>query len=110
MAEPEFGTKFDEESKEPVDSWSQAVFDALRDWPLAQAGQWTRTSEGWLNLRIDEVAGEKLEPLFAVELDTYEDRILVDFGSWCTPISTRAGPLAEVSKQEAAEARELVEQ
>ena len=110
MSEPEFGTSFDKSSHEPVDSWSRAVFDALRDWPLAQAGQWTRTSDGWLNLRIEEVDGEKLEPLFAVELDTYEDRILVDFGSWATPISSRSGPLAGEANRASAEARELVEQ
>lgn len=52
--------------------------------------------------------GEPLEPLFAIELDTSDGQIMVDFGSWCTPISA-PGDLAEAAERASAAARELVE-
>ena len=110
MSDSDSGTPFGDDSAEPIDDWSRAVFEALRDWPLARKGRWTRSEEGWLTLRIEEANGEPLEPLFAIDLDTLEDRILLDFGSWATPIQPPfAGSLAEAAAQAAAEARSEVE-
>lgn len=109
MSDSDYGTPFDEDSTAPVDDWSRAVFEACRDWPLTGSGRWFRSEEGWLRLRIEEVDGEPLEPLFAVELDTLEGQINLDFGSWCTPISPPGGSLSQACEQALARARELVE-
>ena len=109
MSDPDHGTPFGEDSPEPIDPWSRHVFEALRSWPLATAGRWTRLSEGWLRLRIEEVDGEPLEPLFAIEIDTLDGQILLDFGSWCTPISAYGGDVAEAAELASADARRLVE-
>ena len=100
---------FGEGSTDPVDDWSQAVFDACRDWPLAGSGRWSRFEGGWIRLRIEEVDGEPLEPLFAIDLDTFDGQINLDFGSWCTPISAPSGSLRQASEIALAGARELVE-
>ena len=109
MSDPDDGTPFSEDSPEPIDLWSRHVFEALRNWPLASAGRWTRSSEGWLRLRIGEVDGDPLEPLFAIELDTLDGQILLDFGSWCTPVSASGGGVAEAAERASADARQLVE-
>jgi hypothetical protein len=109
MSDSDHGTPFDEYSPDPIDDWSRAVFDASRDWPLACSGRWFRVEEGWLRLRIEEVDGERLEPLFAIDVDTPDGQILVDFGSWGTPISPSSGALAHAAKRAVAEARGLVE-
>lgn len=109
MSDPDEGTPFGQDSPEPIDPWSRHVFEALRNWPLATGGRWTRLSEGWLRLRMDEVDGEPLEPLFAIELDTLDGQILLDFGSWCTPISACGSDLAEAAERASTEARQLVE-
>ena len=111
MSDSDYGTPFDDNSTDPINDWSRAVFEACRSWPLAGAGRWFRTmEEECLRLRIEEADGERLEPLFAVELDTLDDRILVDFGSWCTPISMPGGPLEQAASFAVSEARDLVEQ
>jgi hypothetical protein len=110
MSDSDSGTPFGDDSAEPIDDWSRAVFKALHGWPLATNGRWTRFEEGWLMLRIEEANGELLEPLFAIDLDTQEERILLDFGSWATPIQPSfAGSLAEAAAQAAAKARSEVE-
>lgn len=109
MSDSDDDTPFDEHSTDPVDDWSQAVFEACRDWPLAASGRWFRLDEGWIRLRIEEVGGEPLEPLFAIELDTSDGQLNLDFGSWCTPISPSAGSLRQASGHAVARARELVE-
>lgn len=109
MSDPDYGTPYGPGSADPVDDWSRAVFDACRGWPLAASGRWFRWEEGWLSLRIEEVDGERLEPLFAIELDTADWRLSVSFGSWSTPISPSSASVAEASERAVAQARELVE-
>lgn len=109
MSDSDHGTPFGEGSTAPVDEWSRAVFQSCRDWPLAGSGRWFRSDDGCLRLRIEEVDGEPLEPLFAIELDTFDGRINLDFGSWCTTVSPLGGPLGEASGKALAETRELVE-
>jgi hypothetical protein len=109
MSASDCGTPFGEYSTEPIDDWSRAVFAACRGWPLAASGRWFRLEEGWIRLRIEEVDGEPLEPLFAIELDTADGQINLDFGSWCTPIPPAAGSLSEAAGHALAEARELIE-
>ena len=110
MSDSDSGTPYGDDSVEPVDDWSRAVFEALRGWPLAANGRWTRVEEGRLRLTIDEANGERLEPLFAVDVDTADGRILLDFGSWATPVEpASAGSLAATAARAAAEARSEVE-
>lgn len=109
MSDSDCGTPFGEGSSDPVDDWSRAVFEACRGWPLAASGRWFRFESGCLHLHIEEVDGEPLEPLFAIELDTFDGQINLDFGSWCTPISPPAGSLVEASATAVAVARELIE-
>ena len=109
MSDDDHGTPFGEYSTDPIDDWSRAVFEACRGWPLACSGRWFRWDEGWLLLRIEDVDGEPLEPLFAIELDTLEGRINLGFGSWCTPVSPRGDAIGEAADHAVAAARELVE-
>jgi hypothetical protein len=109
MSASDHGTPFVENSIEPVDDWSRAVFEACRDWPLAGAGRWFRVAEGWLRLRIEAIDGAPLEPLFAIDVDTVDGQILLDFGSWGTPIHPKHGQSAEDAAEAVAAARALVE-
>ncbi|MFN3387713.1 MAG: hypothetical protein ACK40O_02190 [Allosphingosinicella sp.] len=109
MSDSDYGTPYGADSTDPVDDWSRAVFEACRDWPLAVSGRWFRWEEGWLVLRIEEVAGERLEPLSAIEIDTADWRLSVSFGSWATPIMPDSASVGKAAAQAVAEARELVE-
>jgi len=109
MSDSDYGTPFDENSTDPIDDWSRAVFEACRDWPLAGSGRWFRVEEGWLRLRIEECDGEPLEPLFAVDVDMPDGEVLLDFGSWCTPISPPQAVLDDAARDVVWKARELVE-
>lgn len=109
MSDSDHGTPYSEHSTDPVDSWSRAVFEACRDWPLAATGRWFRVEESWLRLRIEQNEGEPIEPLFVIELDTLEDRILLDFGSWGTPLDRSGDPPGPAATLAVAEARELIE-
>ncbi|TFI57327.1 hypothetical protein E2493_15800 [Sphingomonas parva] len=109
MSDGDSGTPFSAHSTDPIDDWSRAVFDACLDWAIAGEGRWFRSDEGWIRLRIDAVRGEPLEPLFAIELDTADHQINLDFGSWCTPISASAGSLRSAAVHSTAVARELIE-
>jgi hypothetical protein len=109
MSDSDYGTPFDENTADPIDDWSRAVFEACRDWPLADSSRWFRWDEGWIYLRIEEVDGERLEPLFAIELDTHDGQVNLDFGSWCTPVSPFSGPLEDAAEYVVARARELIE-
>jgi hypothetical protein len=109
MTDSDHGTPFEESSSEPVDDWSRAVFKECRDWPLARSGRWYRVEDGWLRLRIEEVDGEPLEPLFAIDMDMVDGEILVDCGSWASPISRPGGPLDQAAGLALAKARHLIE-
>lgn len=110
MSDSDHGTPFGEDCTDPIDDWSRAVFEACRDWPLAQSGRWFRVEGGWLRLRIENVKGEPLEPLFVVEVDTVDDQIVVDFGSWGSPITPPScGSLGEAAELALTNARELIE-
>ena len=103
------GAPFSEHSADPIDEWSRGVFEACRDWPLARSGRWYRSDEGWLRLRIEHVESGPLEPPFAVELDSSDERINLDFGSWCTPIPQSAGPPRRAARLALRRARELID-
>ena len=109
MSDEDHGAPFSAQSAEPVDAWSRAVFEACRDWPLAAAGRWYRLDEGWLRLRIEQVDGERLEPLFAIELDTSSEQVNLDFGSWGTPVSRPGGATGPAAALAVDEARALIE-
>jgi hypothetical protein len=110
MSDCDHGTPFGENSTDSIDDWSRAVFEACRDWPLTRTGRWFRVEEGWLRLRIEEVGGEPLEPLFAIDVDLPDGQILLDFGSWGTPIHPVQGSLAEAAAGAVAAARVTVEE
>jgi hypothetical protein len=109
MSDCDHGTPFSEHSPDPIDQWSRGVFEACRDWRLAGAGRWFRSDGGWIRLRIEHFEGEPLEPLFAIELDTSDDQLNVDFGSWGTPISRSGGTPGQAAGLAVAQARELIE-
>lgn len=109
MSDSDHGAPYGPGSADPVDDWSRAVFEACQAWPLAASGRWYRWEEGWLVLRIEEVDGERLEPLSEIELDTSDWGINISFGSWSTPISPASAAVAEASRAAVAQARELVE-
>ncbi|HET9428475.1 MAG TPA: hypothetical protein VFO69_08975 [Allosphingosinicella sp.] len=109
MSDSDHGTPFGEDSAEPIDDWSRAVFNACRDWPLARSGRWYRVEDGWLRLRIEEVDGEPLEPLFAIDVDMVDGQILVDCGSWGSPITPPSGPVDQAAEVALAKARDLIE-
>lgn len=60
-------------------------------------------------MRIEQFKGEWLEPLSTIELDTANEQILIDFGSWCTSISAFSAPLAQAYRHPIVRARELTE-
>jgi hypothetical protein len=99
------GEPFDETMIDSVDRWSGFVFDALRDWPLAQAGRWTRCDD-WLMLLIPAHPGETFGTIY---VDSSEGRIRIDTGYWATPLEDAAGPPALAAAVMAEEARGLVE-
>lgn len=109
MADLDCGTPYGEDSTDPINEWSQNVFTICRNWPLACASQWFRSDEGWLILRIAEFEGERLEPLFVIELDTADEQINLDFGSWATPISGSGESLGAAAESAVAQGRELIE-
>ena len=109
MSDSDHGTPFGEECTDPIDDWSRAVFEACRDWPLARSGRWFRVEDGWLRLRIEEVEGEPLEPLFAIDVDTVDGTILVDCGSWGSPITPPCASLGVAAELALVQARELIE-
>jgi hypothetical protein len=65
----------------PVDAWSERIYAALRDWPVAKAGQWTRWEPGDLLLTITCVDGREVEP---IQLSTADEELTVAFGCWET--------------------------
>lgn len=103
------GEPIKDASSEAIDVWSRNVFEAFLDWPLARDGCWFQTDEGYLRLRIEKIDREALEPLSVIELEISEKRILVDLGSWATPISAHEKPTDWGAGDAAAEARYLVE-
>src|SRR5690349_18159146 len=99
------GEPIKDASSEAIDDWSRNVFEACRDWPLARDGCWFQTNKGYLRLRIEKIDGEALEPLSVIELETSEQRIFVDLGSWATPITGYKKPTDWAAGDAAAEAR-----
>ena len=109
MSASDCDTPFSENSADTVDEWSRCVFDASRDWPLARMSSWFRSDDGCLTLRIEKHGDEVLERLFVIELDTLDEQINLDFGSWCTPISRIGGPARSAARDAVTRARELIE-
>lgn len=109
MSDTDHGTPYGENCTDPIDDWSRAVFEACRDWPLARSGRWFRVEEGWLRLRIENVEGEPLEPIFAIDVDAVDGQILVDCGSWGSPITPPCGSLGEAAESALTQARALIE-
>lgn len=65
----------------PVDDWSERVYAALRDWPIARKGEWTRWEPGYLLLTITHIEGGEVEPIV---LYTADEELTVAFGYWET--------------------------
>lgn len=104
MSEDE-GEPFDETMIDSVDGWSRLVFEALKDWPLAQSGRWTRWDD-WLMLLIPAHPGETFS---TIDVDTREGGVQVDAGYWGSPISRASAPMEEAAPDMARRARSLVE-
>lgn len=78
---PETGIPYPSALAGTVDKWSEEVYAALRDWHIAQEGQWTRWEPGYLLLTITQVNGKEVEPIV---LYTAVDELTVAFGYWET--------------------------
>lgn len=109
MSDADHGTPYGENCTDPIDDWSRAIFEACRDWPLARSGRWFRVEDSWLRLRIEDVEGELLEPIFAIDVDAVDGQILVDCGSWGSPITPPGGSLREAAESALTQARRLIE-
>lgn len=78
---PEIGVPYPSELAGRVDAWSERIYAALRDWPTARQGEWTRWEPGSLVLTITEIDGDEVEPIV---LDTGNEELTVEFGGWHT--------------------------
>lgn len=100
------GLPFTEAMAASVDQWSLDLFNALRTWPPAGAGTWTRWEPGYLLLEIDEVDGEKID---GIQIDTADQELTISFGYWEThlpePLGTGDADAADTAEQ----AKRLVE-
>jgi hypothetical protein len=104
---PDTGTPFPAYNSAPVDAWSQAVFDALHDWPIAQDGEWTRWEPGYLLLTITRFQGGQVEPVY---LWTADEELTVAFGYWESDNPYPSQPWDTDPVPIAASAKALVEQ
>jgi hypothetical protein len=77
----ETGIPYPSELAGPIDEWSEAVYAALRDWPVARQGEWTRWEPGYLLLTITRVDAGEVEP---ITLYTADEELTVAFGYWET--------------------------
>ena len=63
----------------PLDEWSVAIFEELRDWAFQLQGRWEFWEPDYLVLTIDSFHGAAIEP---VVIDTYEGELTITFGYW----------------------------
>jgi hypothetical protein len=77
----EQGTPYPSADAGPIDEWSKRIYAALRDWPLAETGEWTRWEPGYVLLTINSAGGEAIEP---ISLYTADEQLTVTFGYWET--------------------------
>ena len=64
-----------------ADDWSERVYKALRDWPVARDGEWTRWEPGYVLLTVKLIEGHEIDP---VQLYTADEELTVEFGYWET--------------------------
>ncbi|MBB5716926.1 hypothetical protein [Sphingomonas aerophila] len=82
MTDPaESGVPYPSEMAGPIDEWSEQVFAALHNWPIARTGEWTRWEPGYLLLTISHVDGSEVEPIVLYSAD---QELTVAFGYWET--------------------------
>lgn len=62
-----------------VDEWSEGVYRALSECPIARHGHWSRWEPGYLLLTLDRVNGEEVDP---IQLYTADEELTVEFGHW----------------------------
>jgi hypothetical protein len=65
----------------PIDEWSERIYAALMDWPVAETGEWTRWEPRYVLLTIKSVGGEAVEPIL---ICTADEELTVTFGYWET--------------------------
>jgi hypothetical protein len=75
------GIPFSDAEAGAVDQWSERIYAALKDWPVAKDGEWRRLDPGYLLLRITRVDGRQVEP---IDLYTADGELTVEFGCWET--------------------------
>lgn len=79
LSAPEQGTPYPDGAAGPVDDWSARIYAALRDWPVARDGAWTRWEPGYLLLTIDHARGREIDKIV---LYTADELLTVAFGWW----------------------------
>ncbi|MEG8023242.1 hypothetical protein [Sphingomonas aerolata] len=77
----ETGVPYPSEMAGPVDEWSEQIYAALCDWPIARTGEWTRWEPGYLLLTITHVDDSEVEPIVLYSAD---EELTVAFGYWET--------------------------
>ncbi|MFK8252420.1 hypothetical protein [Ancylobacter terrae] len=103
----EQGTPYPDGNAGRVDDWSARIYAALRGWPDARAGAWTRWEPGYLLLTIDHARGRDID---RIVLYTADELLKVAFGYWDEEYPV-PGLSDDVEPEAlAAEARRLVEQ
>jgi hypothetical protein len=80
MAE-QTGVPYPSDEAGPVDEWSERIYNALADWPLAQQNEWTRWDPGYVLLTIRQVDGAEVDP---IQVYSADDELTVSFGFWET--------------------------
>ena len=102
------GAPYPSDDVGPIDAWSEQVYFALKDWPVARAGgSWTRWEPGYLLLTITQAGGEEIEP---VQLYSADGGLTATFGFWETDATDLYGPDEMDARSDANHAKGLVEQ
>jgi hypothetical protein len=65
----------------PVDDWSERIYRALENWPVARKGEWTRWEPGYVLLTIRRSDDQEIDPIY---LHTSDQELTVTFGFWET--------------------------
>jgi hypothetical protein len=81
MSAEKKGVVYPSEQAGPVDDWSERVYQALKDWPVAQEAEWTRWEPGYVLLTITSVNGGEVDPIYLYSAD---EELTVSFGYWET--------------------------
>jgi hypothetical protein len=93
------GTPYPGLGSAEIDEWSEGVFRALVESPIARHGHWSRWEPGYLLLVLDRVDGEEVDP---IQVYTAGQEVTIEFGYWVDHLRDEESPKANpelVAKQ-----------